>query len=460
VASRLSDVDKAIEAESPRPLLASFGRSVVASAGATAFDFSISIGLYELGPFAAWSATATGSAAGGVANYLANRWWSFASRQPVASEASRYVIASGASALANAIGVEIMVQDDLDYAWAWIATRALVYVLVTLPLFRFWVFRQPAQAPAFLGRARELARVDRWPEHAWLFAVPPVVLALGALQGFRMEYTLASIGFAALALVGPRSRRFAAVILPLAAVGVLYDHIGPLLALRGPIQVGSLYHAELAIFGIPGASGFVLPSEWLSSHAHPAIDLVTGFAYFFYLYEVFIAVGWLYFRRDGDRARRLAWAFLLVNAIGIVAWVLFPAAPPWYVETYGLGPPNLDAPASAAGAARFDALVGVSYFAEFYARSRNVFGAMPSLHVAYPTLVFIAFLPRRRALAALALGFALLVAFAAVYLEHHYVLDVIAGVAAAVLAAFAAGLFRAPSKEAPKVARDTAPTKR
>jgi membrane-associated phospholipid phosphatase/putative flippase GtrA len=426
------------------PLLASFRRSLVASAGATVFDFLVSIALYELTPLGAWSSTASGSVAGGVTNYLANRWWSFESRAPVAGEASRYAIVSGASAIANSVGVELFVRAGVSYAWAWLAMRALVFALLTLPLFRLWVFRAPAAEPPRLWvRTREIVRADRWPEHAWLFLVPPIVFVLGAFQGFRLEYTLASIAFAALALVGPRSRRFAAVILPLAAVGVLYDHIGPLMDLRGPIQVDSLYHAELAIFGIPTASGRVLPSEWLSSFAHPAIDLVTGFSYLAYLYWVFVAAGYLYFRRDPDRARRLAWGFLLLNAIGIATWVIFPAAPPWYVEQYGLGPANLAAHASAAGAARFDAIVGFPYFEEFYARSRNVFGAMPSLHVAYPTLVFIALARRRKPVAIGALAFALLVAFSAIYLEHHYVLDVLGGVLAAVVAALAVGLFRA-----------------
>lgn len=435
------------------PLIASFRRSLAASAGATALDFVVSVALFELTPLAAWSSTATASAVGGATNYLANRWWTFESRGPVAGEASRYAIVSASSAVANSLGVELLVRGGLGYAWAWLVVRALTFLLITLPLFRVWVFRSQDAPSPIVARARALVRADRWPEHAWLFAVPPLVLLLGALQSFRFEYTVGAIAFGALALVGPRSRRFAAVILPLAAVGILYDHIGPLMELRGPVQVGSLYFAELALFGIPTEAGRILPSEWLSSHAHPAIDLAAGFAYLAYLYWVFAVVAYLYFRRDAERARRLAYGFLLVNAIGIVIWVLFPAAPPWYVETYGLGPAVLDAHASAAGAARFDELLGITYFQEFYGRSRNVFGAMPSLHVAYPTLVFLAVLRRSKAFAIGAFAFALLVAYSAVYLEHHYVLDVLGGIAAALVTAFAVGLLRPTALAAPGPAR-------
>jgi membrane-associated phospholipid phosphatase len=104
------------------------------------------------------------------------------------------------------------------------------------------------------------------------------------------------------------------------------------------------------------------------------------------------------------------------------------------VAQYGLGPANLSAVPSAAGAARFDALLGWHYFQGFYTRSHNVFGAMPSLHAAYPTVVLLSVwtVPRWWARAA-AGAFAVLVAFAAVYLDHHYVLDVVAGVTIALV---------------------------
>ena len=63
----------------------------------------------------------------------------------------------------------------------------------------------------------------------------------------------------------------------------------------------------------------------------------------------------------------------------------------------------------------------------------NVFGAVPSLHVAYATLVVCVVWSQARWLRAAALGFALSIAFAAVYLRHHYIIDVVAGVLLALL---------------------------
>jgi membrane-associated phospholipid phosphatase len=141
---------------------------------------------------------------------------------------------------------------------------------------------------------------------------------------------------------------------------------------------------------------------------------------------------------------RLAFAFLVVNLMGIATWISFPAAPPWYVDQYGLGPAVMDAIPSAAGAARFDQLVGMKLFGGFYERSVNVFGAMPSLHVGYPTVIACSCWALGNKWRLPAIGFAGLMAFSAVYLQHHYVVDVAAG---ALYGVVAWGLVAAVSKE-------------
>ena len=85
------------------------------------------------------------------------------------------------------------------------------------------------------------------------------------------------------------------------------------------------------------------------------LDFVCGVSYMLYLIAVF-AVGTLFWFKDRALMSRLAFAFLVVNLLGILTWMSFPAAPPWYVEQYGLGPAVMDALPSAAGAARFDQL--------------------------------------------------------------------------------------------------------
>src|SRR5262249_73366 len=57
----------------------------------------------------------------------------------------------------------------------------------------------------------------------------------------------------------------------------------------------------------------------------------------------------------------------------------------------------------------------------------NVFGAMPSLHVAYPLMVVMFTWDRGWIWRGGTIAFTALVSFAAVYLGHHYVLDLVAG---------------------------------
>lgn len=262
-------------------------------------------------------------------------------------------------------------------------------------------------------------------------AVPVALLGLGLFEGGRVDYLAVAAAWAALSLLGERSRGWLSLALPLVITGVLYDHFTLVEGLRGPVHVMDVRALEAALFGL-GPDG-ELPHRWLAARTHPALDLITGFAYMTYLFEVFLLAVWWRWRREHERSLQLAWGFLAANLIGMVVWTLLPVAPPWYADLYGAEVLS-DVPASAAGAARFDAMLGIGWFEAFYARSTNVFGAMPSLHVAYPTLaVSVAIGGDRRLLVAL-LAFAVLVAFSAVYLSHHYLLDVLAGGATGIVA--------------------------
>ncbi len=279
-------------------------------------------------------------------------------------------------------------------------------------------------------------------ERSWLRAVAPhaavtlVLLALTLQAGFRGEYVLLTVFWGFLALTGARTRRFANMATPFLLVGILYDQILPhLFQFRPEPHVSDLYHFEQKLFGIHTAGGGVLiPSEWFERHTWAWLDVATGFGYMTYMFESFVVAAWMFFK-DEEQTAKLGWAFLIVNILGFASWIFWPAAPPWYVAEYGLGPARMDAIPSAAGCARFDAFFGINYFSGFYQRSHNVYGAMPSLHVAYPFVVMLAVwnMPQRWVRSA-CVAFFVLVTFAAVYLSHHYIVDAIAGIAVAVVA--------------------------
>ncbi len=258
---------------------------------------------------------------------------------------------------------------------------------------------------------------------------PLYVLLTWKLIGLRGEHVLISALFMALFMINAKTARFAMLALPFLCVGILYENLRFVLHLRGEIHVGDLYAAEKALFSVGGLTY----NEYFLAHPLVFFDLICGFAYLAYLGESFLFAGYLFFR-DQDLLQRFAYAFLFVNLLGMITYLVYPAAPPWYVELHGTGVADLAALPSAAGAARFDELTGLNVFKSFYSRNANVFGAMPSLHCAYPTLVWLTTLRMGPRWYVPAAAFALLIMFSAVYLRHHYVLDVIAGVVFAVVA--------------------------
>jgi membrane-associated phospholipid phosphatase len=253
--------------------------------------------------------------------------------------------------------------------------------------------------------------------------------ATARTMGLRGEHLAADGLLLALWAAGPRGRRLARIALPFWVTGVLYDNFRHLDGYRRPVRVAGPYELELKLFGVDTPAGRKTPAAVLQERPRPSLDLACGLAYLTYLFQPLVLAGWWGLRGEEQRARRLAWGFLAVNVAGMLTHLFFPVAPPWYVARYGLAAPKGHVPAEPAGAARFDDLVGVNYFRSFYARSPDVFGAMPSLHAAYPALCVGAAASLGGGWTAGCAAFAALVGYAAVYLGHHYVIDVIAGYA-------------------------------
>lgn len=238
--------------------------------------------------------------------------------------------------------------------------------------------------------------------------------------------------------------RFAA---PYLAVGIVYDSQrfwGDYI--RGAIRVVEPYQFDKTFFGIQTAQGLLTPNEWWQQHLHWSLDLITGFFYltFFTIYILVAAYFEFWLSRKGTKIRsgaeihklsqNMGWAFFALNCLGYSTYYWYPAAPPWYVSMYGLGPARLDVKPNAAGCLRFDELLGTSFFTEMYGRGADVFGAIPSLHVAYPLLsIYFAF--QMGSLRAFTIFFYLIMCFSAVYLNHHYILDILWGSSYTVLIA-------------------------
>ncbi|MBN1946967.1 MAG: inositol phosphorylceramide synthase [Bradymonadales bacterium] len=273
----------------------------------------------------------------------------------------------------------------------------------------------------------------------WYLGIGPAALGYGILVGcighLRAEH-YPILGIFILLCYVPGARSALKLLLPFFLFGFLYDSlrfITPIIHARVPIHVAQPYLLEKAIFGIQLESGAVVtPTEFFQTHTHPVMDLVSAVAYLLYILVPF-GLAFILLAKDRATLERFGWAFLVVNLMGFATYYLYPAAPPWYVEQHGLGPAILDAAPHPARLAAVDSLLNTSTFQSIYSRSANVFAALPSLHVAYP---LVAWLYARKVFTRfhwLFGAFWLTVCCAAVYLRHHYVIDVLLGVSYAAL---------------------------
>ena len=231
--------------------------------------------------------------------------------------------------------------------------------------------------------------------------IPLALLALFwlghlALGGLRAEHIAASSFLVALYYGGARTRAWFRFALPVVLFLAIYDAQGYFAHLiRAEVRVQEPYLFDEKFFSVNTEDGRLLPTQWLQKHTHPALDFITGFVYLLFV-PAFVLAG-IYFRfilgKSGKgnlspeivqtKAGAMMWGMFWLNLLSSSTYYWYPAAPPWYVELYGFGPAQLDVPTNAAGGLRFDALIGINLFADFYAKSPNIFGAIPSTHVAY-----------------------------------------------------------------------------
>lgn len=199
-----------------------------------------------------------------------------------------------------------------------------------------------------------------------------------------------------------------------------------------PVHIEGIYNAEKTVFGIHHAGKILTPNEWLLLKSNSFLDVMSGVFYLTWVPVPLMFAAFLFYKNK-RQFLYFSFTFLVVNLVGFVIYYSFPAAPPWYVQQYGfVFDPHT--PGNTAGLARFDAYFHVTVFKSIYEKSSNVFAAMPSLHSAYPAIVFYYAMKNKLGLANMLFGTIMLgVWFAAVYTSHHYVLDVLAGIVCAIV---------------------------
>ena len=240
--------------------------------------------------------------------------------------------------------------------------------------------------------------------------------------------------YAALLVLRP-TRKLALALTPWLVFACSYDWMRLLPNYEvNPIDVRGLYDAEKALFGIGTEAARQIPSEYFAQHHCGIADFMAGL---FYLCWVPVPLGfaiYLYLKGDKKSYLRFSLAFLFVNLLGFCGYYIHPAAPPWYAMNYGFEP-VLNTPGNVAGLGRFDAMTGLGIFHGLYGKNANVFAAVPSLHAAYMLIATIyAVVSRQRKTTVVIVAFiGLGIWWTAVYSGHHYIIDVMLGIATTIV---------------------------
>jgi len=282
---------------------------------------------------------------------------------------------------------------------------------------------------------------------ARLFPVLPVlyVLAIAGIGDLRLEHVVLLVVVVGLSAFGPRSRAFLSDIAPYVLVALGYDlvrYARQLFVTSERVWGCGLRQLELATFSV--APGVTL-QDWFQRHHAPFWDVVFAVPYTVFAYLALLYSAYLYFV-DRPRMRRYLWSFAIANFISFVLWMAVPAAPPWYLRAHGCAI-SMNALPSAAGLLRVDQLLGIHYYENLYTRAASVFGAMPSMHCAYPMLgLLTAWRSASWLTRPIHILYAVTMFVGASYLDHHWVWDALAGIALACFAVWLSGkLLPAPA---------------
>jgi membrane-associated phospholipid phosphatase len=210
---------------------------------------------------------------------------------------------------------------------------------------------------------------------------------------------------------------FARDVLPFVFAGNVYANLHDMIVFFGaPDITRMLYDWDVAIFGVE-------PTVWAQRFAHPLLtDFFTVCYWLFYILPPLLGL-LLYLRGEWQSFRETLVSIVICLYLGYIGYVALPAGPPRYAipDAFG-GPligflPILDATRAATAAVPLTAK-----------------GAFPSLHCGVMFLATLLAWRHLRWFFPVMLFFGAGLIAGTVYLRHHWVVDIVAGVAVAVVA--------------------------
>jgi hypothetical protein len=282
-----------------------------------------------------------------------------------------------------------------------------------------------------------------------------LILVLMIVRGAYMSPDLFIILALVIAVVLGRTKLFLRDWLPFAAIFLAWEsmrgladdlgtavHSDDIIAIERFFFFGRVPSVDLqAAFHVPGQISVLDLGTTFLYVAHFALPLVVAFSF------------WVAERR---LFYRYLMALMLMSFAAFLCYLLIPVAPPRFSGEFGEALAVRDVARDTFEQLHFAPVTTWLYGSI----SGNPVAAMPSLHSAYPLLAFLFVRTRWPRVAWFLLAWSAAIWFAVVYLGHHYVIDVVAGMAFAVGAYWALqspALSRVASRLAAPIRRPKRP---
>lgn len=255
------------------------------------------------------------------------------------------------------------------------------------------------------------------------------LLVVHLTMGLRAEHFVLA-GFVLFCYFShPLSRDFILKFMPFTIYGIFFDFIRLVPhEWAGTVHIEGPYRLEAALFSWLGFGPNFLPTEYFLDHHHIFVDVFSAVMYSLHIIIPIVFALYLWWNKSSF-FYSFRWAFFSMNLVAGLVWIAFPVTPPWYVTHYGMENLGWDIPSviATANLVRVDELIGFAYFQGVYSKGAWIYGAIPSMHAGCSLLTALFSLRSARSFSPWLFAYAIGVSFAAVYLNHHYVIDLIVG---------------------------------
>lgn len=218
-----------------------------------------------------------------------------------------------------------------------------------------------------------------------------------------------------------KTRGFLLDWMPFLFILIAYDFLRGLAPfLNGNVHFTEMIWADIAIFGV--LPNLALQNRFFNPDHLSFLDFYATFFYFLH-FALPLSFGFLLWMTNRPNFKIFVTSILLLSYAGWITYVIFPAAPPWLAEQQGYisGMTKILDKTLATFPDQYNLPTIYHNF------NPNPVAAVPSMHAAYPVLVFLFCLKFFKWKGLLFLPYVASVWFSMVYLGEHYVVDELLG---------------------------------